>query len=266
MMDINLFVEELLLSSFSDARKKISRLVLDNKDQLSEKEWLLLSHEIIDCVVKRTVKTSDTVAPENFFWGEFAYSLLKKDQQEFGKSSLSNEETMYQLLGMMGKCYVFGIYHGSLIKMPKEVSLKLLKSHFGRSFSHVFKNGFSPLVVEIHLPKLYNKKLAPALNNESHQKISEFLRSRPDVKGVFNANWYYDPNVGKISPNLAYLSEFASTNGAMLVKLAPDQSAIGDATSKSKTRKEKYEKGEYLPTRYARFWPATQIMKWAGTI
>lgn len=265
-MDINLFVEELLLSDLSGARKKIGRLVSENKDQLSEREWLLLSHDIIDCVVKHTLKSSGSIASEQKSWCKFAYSLLKKDEQEFGKSSLSNEETMYQLLGMMGKCYVFGIYHGSLIKMPKEVTLKILKSHFGDAFGYVLKNGFSPLVIEIHLPKLYNKKLAPSLNNESHQKISEFLRSRPDVKGVFNANWYYDPNVGKISPNLAYLSEFASTNGAMLVKLAPDQSAIGDATSKSKTRREKYKQGEYLPTRYARFWPSEKILMWADTI
>lgn len=265
-MGVNSFVEGLLLSDLSSARKKIGQLVSENKDQLPEKEWLLLSHDVIDCVVRQAIKSGVNLPSEEKCWREFAYSLLQKDEQEFGKSSLSNEETMYQLLGMMGKCYVFGIYHGSLIKMPKEVSLKLLKSHFGSAFGHVLRNGFSPLVIEIHLPKLYNKKLAPNLNNQSHKKISEFLHSRSDVKGVFNANWYYDPNVGKISPNLAYLSEFASTNGAMLVKLASDQSAIGDATSKSKTRRDKYEKGEYLPTRYARFWPAEQIIKWAETV
>ena len=266
MTDISLFVEELLLSDLSVARKRIGSFVSENQDQLSDEAWLSLSTELIECIVKSVSRGNVDISSEERYWRDFAHRLLERDRQEFGVVSLSNEETIYQLLGMMGKCYVFGIYHGSLVRLPKKISLKLLKNHFGNAFGTLLKSGLSPLVIEIHLPKLYNKKLTPYLNTESHLKIAEFLNRQSGIKGVFNANWYYDPNIGKISPNLNYLSEFASTNGAMLVRLSPDPSAIVDATSKSKTRKEKYEKGEYLPTRYARFWPSEKISKWADTL
>lgn len=263
MANLRLFVEDLLRSELSVARKKLDNFVLENVSQLSDEAWLSLSNDVIACVVESASSCKVEFTSEDRYWSDFSISLLEKDREEFGELSLSNEETVYQLLGVMGKCYVFGVYHGSVVKLPRRVTLKLLKSHFGKSCEFFIKKGLSPLVVEIHLPKLFNKKLSPILNTESHLKIAEFVNRNKSVKGVFNANWYYDPHVGKISPNLNYLSEFASTNGAMLVKMSSDKSAIGDATTKSKTRKEKYDRGEYLPMRYARLWPSEKILKWA---
>jgi len=188
MTDISLFVEELLLSDLSVARKRIGSFVSENQDQLSDEAWLSLSTELIECIVKSVSRGNVDISSEERYWRDFAHRLLERDRQEFGVVSLSNEETIYQLLGMMGKCYVFGIYHGSLVRLPKKISLKLLKNHFGNAFGTLLKSGLSPLVIEIHLPKLYNKKLTPYLNTESHLKIAEFLNRQSGIKGVFNAN------------------------------------------------------------------------------
>jgi hypothetical protein len=196
-------------------------------------------------------------------WRAFARHLLETDRAHGADVSLNNEETVHQLLGVLGKQPVFGIYHGCFVRLPRRMTVRLVQQHGWRYLPTLLQVGAAPLALELHLPKLRNKRLDEALNIESHLQMARLLTHNPAVRGVFNSNWFYDPALGAISPRLAFLSTFASSHGAYLVRIGPDPGAVADATSHSATRRRHFEAGDYMPTRYGRFWPREALLTWA---
>jgi hypothetical protein len=219
---------------------------------------------VIDQILALTVTDSPELPiADGAHWRAFARQLLEADRLQGADVSLCNEETVHQLLGALGKQPVFGIYHGCFVRLPRRMTVRLLQQHGWRYLPTLLRVGVAPLVLELHLPKLQNKRLDEALNLQSHLEMARLLAHNPAVQGVFNSNWFYDPALGTISPRLAFLSAFASSHGAFLVRIGPDPGAVADATSHSATRRRHFEAGDYMPTRYGRFWHREALLAWA---
>ena len=245
-------------------RKKIVAFILARKPHLTKKIWLETSTKFVDHIIFKSNIKKNCYTKEQQYWTAYAVSLLESCRATSGFIDISDDEVLYQLLGAMGKCFVFGVYHGNIINLPRRTALRIMRNNFGRYAVSLLRSGLSPKVVTVHLPVLQGKKLSPELNVESHLKIAELLEQEPNLQGVYGASWYYDPKVSRISPNLKFLRDFSLLNGAMIFKVGPDKAAIADAICKSQTRKKLYQKGLYCPTRYARYWPREEFLKWAS--
>lgn len=92
--------------------------------------------------------------------------------------------------------------------------------------------------------------------------IAEMLIKYRNIKGVFGAAWFRDPQVAKISPRLTYLHKTPSENGAKLFYAGDDFS--GNAFAKSKTRLKLYNEGKYVPKSYLMIWPRKELIAWAA--
>lgn len=92
-------------------------------------------------------------------------------------------------------------------------------------------------------------------------RIAEMLELHPEIKGMWGGSWFYDPALESISPKLVYLRRRPQENGAAVFYSSVN--IDGGALSKSKTRQDLYERGEYLPKAYALIWPRRQMIKWA---
>lgn len=96
----------------------------------------------------------------------------------------------------------------------------------------------------------------------TYQLVAELLEANPEYKGFVGASWFYDPALEKISPHLSYLANDPLSGGAYRFYIEKDLS--GSALAKSKTRKELYEKGKYVPRLYILAWHRKDLLKWSS--
>ncbi len=105
--------------------------------------------------------------------------------------------------------------------------------------------------------------VSPAGWTECFKRIAPVLKANPDVRGVVQVSWFYDPVVTDISPRLAYLRSIQTDNGAFLIRLGPSAYDRENATAKSETRRKLVEEGRYEPTGYLVAWPSQRLIDWA---
>lgn len=105
--------------------------------------------------------------------------------------------------------------------------------------------------------------VSPAGWTACFQRIAPALEANPDVRGVVQVSWFYDPLVTGISPRLAYLRSIQTDNGAFLIRLGPTQQDRINATAKSETRRRLVEEGKFEPTAYLVAWPRKPLIDWA---
>jgi hypothetical protein len=91
--------------------------------------------------------------------------------------------------------------------------------------------------------------------------LADMLCMNPEIRGMWGGSWFYDPALEHISPNLTYLRERPQKNGAVVVYSHVDMD--GGALSRSKTRRELFEAGRYVPKSYALVWPREKMLAWA---
>lgn len=95
-------------------------------------------------------------------------------------------------------------------------------------------------------------------------RVAEVLTRREHVRGLAMTSWFYDPALLEISPRLAYLQTRPQERGAHLMKHGSSDHAIEFATRTSETRRQAYEKGQYLPTEYSILWGRRELLTWAN--
>lgn len=98
-----------------------------------------------------------------------------------------------------------------------------------------------------------------------YRRMALLLKKEPKVKGIFGSSWFFDPKLKNISPHLSYLKNLVTDNGGKLFYLGSSEEAIKDATLKSRTRKQLFIEGKYIPTRYLIVWPRKELIKWSLT-
>ena len=179
---------------------------------------------------------------------------------------LNEDRGLILALTFCGKCIPLRTYWMHLSGIPRSVLLKTDKKDLYKVIKCLLFNmkGFKP-VFELHLPKQPNVHLTESAIVEDYLLLVNILRVNHHVLGVYQANWYFDPMLKKISSHLEYLSNLATVGGAIIFKLGTDEGVITDATWKSRTRRKLFVEGKYMPMRYGRLWGRKDLLYWSET-
>jgi hypothetical protein len=105
----------------------------------------------------------------------------------------------------------------------------------------------------------YNEKA----HDRFYVRVAELLKQHEHIRGLAGGSWYYDPQLLRISPHLAYLQERQRERGAFFLKHGTRPSDIEAATKTSRTRRRLYEEGQYNPVNYSMLWPRKQLIAWS---
>jgi hypothetical protein len=97
-----------------------------------------------------------------------------------------------------------------------------------------------------------------------HRNVADCLRMNPHIKGLLATSWWYDPQLARIAPHLAFLREGSLAHGAVLLRAGSSEGGRAAALANSPDRKQKYERGEYTPVNYAVVWTRQALLAWAG--
>ncbi len=122
--------------------------------------------------------------------------------------------------------------------------------------------GFSPFY-QIHTVSRYLNLFSSEEMDLAYIRIVELMKKDPSVRGVIREGWLLDPNLEKVSPNLAFLRRIPQENGAMLFRRVTTNRNIKVALSMSSTRRRLYQEGKYKPTFYSYIWPRKALIEWA---
>lgn len=86
------------------------------------------------------------------------------------------------------------------------------------------------------------------------------LPALPRARGAFGTAWFYDPAIKQITPRIAFAQDLQVGRGAHRFKVGSNEAAIANATATSPSRRELYQKGDYLPTDYAVIWSRRDLL------
>jgi hypothetical protein len=126
--------------------------------------------------------------------------------------------------------------------------------------------GFRP-VYEMHtdsrdLPAL--RTSTPDGWRQFYRRVAALLDRQPAVRGVAGTGWFFDPQLERISPELAYLRQLVAGNGGTVLCLGPCRAhEIKNATQLSAARRQLYLEGKYRPFNYLAVWPRKPLLAWA---
>ena len=122
--------------------------------------------------------------------------------------------------------------------------------------------GFSSFY-EIHTVSRYLNLFRAEEMELAYTRIAELMKRDPSIRGVIREGWFLDPNLEKISPNLAFVRKIPQENGARLFPRVTTNNNIRVALSMSSIRRRLYKEGKYQPTAYSYIWPREALFEWA---
>lgn len=97
--------------------------------------------------------------------------------------------------------------------------------------------------------------------NEGYKRIGEMLILNKHIKGLVSCNWFRDPQLKTITPELSYLREIPINNGAKIFYAGKDNSknALINSFQRTKLYKEKI----YTPQLFFMIWPRKKLIEFA---
>lgn len=149
-----------------------------------------------------------------------------------------------------------GIPRSNLLKCPWRDKPRLLH------FLATRLGGLRP-TVEMHLPRLDRGRFTQDEVARSYRLVAKVLRAQPQLRGISGSSWFYDPEVARISPHLAFIRELIDQNRGLMHRLGPTEGALRGALAASEHRRRLHEEGRYQPTEYARYWARDDVLRWA---
>jgi hypothetical protein len=96
-----------------------------------------------------------------------------------------------------------------------------------------------------------------------HRNVAECMRMNPHIRGYQSTSWWYDPQLARVAPHLAFLREGALAHGAVSLRAGSSEGAQQYAIANSPERRRLYEAGEYMPVSYAMVWTREALLRWA---
>lgn len=96
-----------------------------------------------------------------------------------------------------------------------------------------------------------------------YRLVAGLLRLYPRIRGMVATSWFYDPQLSRVSPRLAYIREFPMAHGALIVAHGTTPFDIHSATATSATRRKLYEAGEFTPVCHSVLWRREDMLAWA---
>jgi hypothetical protein len=124
--------------------------------------------------------------------------------------------------------------------------------------------GFSPCFFMHVAPKPRNRALV--IEKEvlrSYYLMARSLESRPEIKGILGASWFYDPAAIRDNPHLDYLNRPIRDNGGSVFLLGPADEDAG-FLEHNRERRNQFEAGELKYKIGLAIWPRRSALKWAA--
>jgi hypothetical protein len=146
---------------------------------------------------------------------------------------------------------------------PKLIARDLAATSSFRSVASYLTSGGWGRWYGNHLDLRAIKEFTPAGWTASFTRIAETLERNSAVRGVAGVGWFYDPQLARVSPNLAYIAQAPLKNGAFLIRMRTAPHDIENALVRSPSRKKLYQRGEYQPACYLLAWPRRELLAWA---
>jgi hypothetical protein len=116
---------------------------------------------------------------------------------------------------------------------------------------------------QIHTESRYLDEFNEHGWDRCYLRVAELLKRKKDITGMVGTSWFYDPQLLKISPRLAYLQSCPQERGAFFLRHGSEQSDIAMAIKTSETRRRLYQEGKYIPVCYSMLWPRKELIAWA---
>lgn len=175
--------------------------------------------------------------------------------------TLSSETYQKDLAICSGKLIPAGCQVVEASGVPRRILLSGGRRQFIRSarFFLCRFHGFSP-TFEIHLHMPNRHLFSQAGRNLCYQLVADLLHLNPQFKGLHGSSWFYDPALKEVSPHLTYVGDVPKGAGgeAFYVGAEGEHSA---AFQTSKTRRDRYQAGEYSPRTYLLAWPTEGLKR-----
>lgn len=114
-----------------------------------------------------------------------------------------------------------------------------------------------------HLDHRHTDHLTESLYVDYHISLGALLERHTEVRGLVGTGWLEDPHLATLTPRRAYKHRIGKENKVFVRYDGPAEIHTQRAILKSKTRREAYEKGEYMPASYTTIWPRKEMIKWA---
>lgn len=152
---------------------------------------------------------------------------------------------------------VSGLPRSWLLKVPRTRVPGLL------SFVLMGMKGFSPALfthVARHRPGrlvFLEKEI-----KKSYYRTIKSMELQPAVKGILSSSWFYSPEIGHVSPHLAWMPRFFEENGGWVSTMgtAPHNSGV---FSRSPERMQSFKDKEFTPKLGLVLWPRGAAFDWA---
>ncbi|HRO04776.1 MAG TPA: hypothetical protein PLS69_14340, partial [Terricaulis sp.] len=114
----------------------------------------------------------------------------------------------------------FEIYDVGILIARKEAIKGGLKSliRFIRAFQLQLLGPLGPFY-EPHWDRRYIKYFSPIEYERCCVRVADMMVANPHIKGIAVPSWWYDPQLGKISPEMAFLLDVPKAGGARFMVL-----------------------------------------------
>ena len=97
----------------------------------------------------------------------------------------------------------------------------------------------------------------------SHLEIARALKRHPEIRGIASSSWFYDPEIGAVSPRLAFIRPLLEANGCFVFEIPCDEAMRENALYGSSARRQASAAGTYRPRAFARLWSRDAFLRWA---
>lgn len=121
--------------------------------------------------------------------------------------------------------------------------------------------GFRP-AVEIHTSSKTLHEFTEEGWRRCYLRIADLMELNPAIRAMYGLSWFYDPELARVSPRLAYLQDEPQAFGARLLFWGHDEKSVANALATSPTRRRMFEAGEYRPAGYMLVWSREDMLEY----
>ncbi len=96
-----------------------------------------------------------------------------------------------------------------------------------------------------------------------HHRLADIVAANTHLKGLAGNSWMVDPALEFVTPHHSMRWRVTIRNGGSIFRLGRDEASTAHALANSRTRRQLYEEGKYVPTNYLRLWPRDAMVAWS---
>lgn len=102
-----------------------------------------------------------------------------------------------------------------------------------------------------------------AESNQAFHRMARALALQPHVRGLVTRAWFHDPDLGAVSPHLAWTNRIFLENGGLATANGPADDDP-DVRANNAARRQAVAEGRYRPRYGLVLWPRAAMLDWAA--